>query len=141
MKVKLGMIKIAEEAAQKLLASDLNVKTAWKLRKAFNILKKELEDLEEVRIKLVNKYGTPDPHNPGSINVSPEKLADFLKEFNPLLEQEIELKYSPIPVSEILEANIDFSPIQLSYLEDIGLIYDDVNNLENLESKDNSEEQ
>jgi hypothetical protein len=124
MKVKLGMIKLAQEASEKLLAADLPVKTAWKLRKAFNVLKKELEDLEEMRLKLVNKYGTPD--KTGGVSVLGDKLVNFLNEFNPLLEQDIEITYDPVPISEILNSNINFSSVHLSYLEQINLIFDNV---------------
>lgn len=127
MKIKLGMLKLSEPALQKLLTADIDVQSAWKLRKAFAVIKKELEILEDVRIKLVNKYGTKDVN--GNINVVGDKLVDFLTEFNPLLEQEVELEYSGIPISVLLQSETPFSTLDLTQLEEIGLIIDDTEDI------------
>ena len=76
------------------------------------------KNLEETRVEMVKKYGTPDPKNPEATIiqryepvvevaegeepaplVETESYKEFFKEFTALLAVEVEVTYSPFPMS------------------------------------------
>lgn len=100
MKVKLALLKSAEQAIRKLATTDMPFKTTYRLHRILSVLDREFVALEKTRNEIITKLGKPDEL--GRINVPKEKLTDFHKEYNAILENEVEIKFDPIP-EECLE--------------------------------------
>ena len=73
-----------------------------------------MQTLEENRVKLVKKYGTPNKDQ-NSIGVGPENVNKFYTELNELMGITIELDFEPIPLSEF--GNIEISATDIVRLD------------------------
>lgn len=113
MKVKLATVYSAKASFDKLLEKEFPVQTAYKLSKMARKINEEFTILEESRMKLVKKYGESDEQ---STRVPPEKLAEFVDEFNKLLLEEIEIDVSPISIADFGDSKV--SSLDLYNLND-----------------------
>jgi len=114
MKIKLSEILNSKDSIGKLLERELPIRISFRLTKLIKELDPELQIIEKHRIKLVEKYGKKNEEN-GNTEVSGDSVADFSKEFNTLLEEELDIDYEPIPISSL--ENISLSPFDVLRLE------------------------
>jgi hypothetical protein len=112
MTLTLGQLKNSEPALVALSNCTLPIAIAYKISKALKVIASELTDLEEARQKLVQKYGV---ENEGNVVVTEENINAFVEELNPLLQEEVEIPFEPIPV-ESLPDSVNLTPLQLSQL-------------------------
>jgi len=90
------------------------------------------KNLEETRIEMVKKLGTPSKDNPESITIeefvkdengeqTSEKTKEFLefeKEFTLLLDAEVDISYNPMPLSVFEVLKIDnFYPTLFKFMK------------------------
>lgn len=104
MKVTNGEIRLMRDALQKLNSLRIPVVLSFKLAKLANKVNVCFQDMEVVRINLVNQYGAKDKD--GNVNVDqapPEERAKFWEEFVELLNQEVDIDSEPIKLPETLE--------------------------------------
>lgn len=127
--VTLGQIRSIEPVLGKLLEQPINISIAWKLQKVINILAQELEQLEQFRAKLIEKYGQQvwiKVYNTGNqiletdyeqiknLEDNPEEnlvkvveqtqvlennLEAFKEDFKDLLNVSIKLDYEPVSIT------------------------------------------
>lgn len=85
----------------------------------FNRFTKELQPLlasyEEVRAKLLKKFGKENPEQPGNVIIEKENIEPFQKEINSLNNQIATLTIAKISYPE----NLKLSPKQMSIMENI----------------------
>ena len=114
MNLSLATLKNAEEPLKKVLGcTSFDILLAYKLSKLNNKIKSELNDLEDMRVKLVHKYGKLDKS--GQIVVQPNNLVKFHADMNKVLSQEIELQKVEVKLEDLAGANL--SPADLAALE------------------------
>jgi hypothetical protein len=95
MKVKLFNLLDSKNIIEKLGLMTFNDGvTSYRLYKNIKIIGAELEDIEKARLELVKRYGTPKEN--GDIEVLDDKKDAYFKEFNIVLEQEVEINILPI---------------------------------------------
>ena len=73
-----------------------------------------MEILEKARIKLVEKYAG-EPSEDGEMKVTDENKEKFQEDFTALLNEEAEIDFTPIPISELGDINLstnDLLPLQ-----------------------------
>ncbi|MFA5759266.1 MAG: hypothetical protein WC942_07930 [Clostridia bacterium] len=116
MKITLARIKNMEKSLNKIIGQDTNIKSAFKLARILKMIEGELKNVEEFRIKLINKYGTKDPKTE-EIIVNKDNVQIFYKELNELLQTEIDIDFSPVSCDEI--GDIKISAIDASVLDGI----------------------
>lgn len=115
MKFQLGEIRQMKDPMIGLLGKDLPIKSAWKLNKLVKAFDKELAEIEEFRINLVQKLGEAD--EAGNVQVPEDKMEQFVTEFNELLMSEIEVEFEPIEIESL--GNIQISAKELLPLDKI----------------------
>lgn len=96
MKFALGEIRGMKDPLINLLDKEIPIKAAWKLNRLIKGFDKELGEIEEFRISLVQKLGETGEN--GQVQVPQEKMEQFVTEFNELLNQEVEIEFDPIDV-------------------------------------------
>ena len=101
MKIKLAVLEGAKPVLAKILSYDLPFASARALAQAIKKIDDELTLVNEKRLVLVKKYGKEDEKTK-AINVTPENMEAFFKDYNEVLDTEIDLDISPIP-SRLLE--------------------------------------
>ena len=96
MKFALGEIRGMKNPLGGLIDKEIPIKTAWKLNRLIKAFDKELGEIEEFRVGLVQKLGVADED--GAVTVGEEQMEQFVTEFNELLNTEIDVEFEPISV-------------------------------------------
>ena len=135
MKVTLKNIYGASNILGLLVEQQLPIRIAFRLTRLITRLNDEYTNLDETRRKLLEKYGTKikesDPNNP-SFTFEPENQEKFTKEFNELLEEQIEIDWEPISIDD-LGTNLTLSVRELS---SIGFIFKEMEDIVQEESQE-----
>ena len=109
-KLSLAEIKESEGALQKVLSSPLDVRLAYSLGKLIKKLNEELQNIETIRIKLVDQYGVTSEN--GSKQVQPDKFTEFYRDYNEALKIEVEFDINKLPLEKLGEVKL--SPIEIN---------------------------
>lgn len=81
----------------KLSNCDMPIKIAYKIKKNFDVLKKQADFINERRNELINKYGKD-----GKIEQTDTKAVEkFVNDFNEMLAIEEDLEVTPIDVDSL----------------------------------------
>lgn len=99
MKIKLKKIYECGTALNSIGQLDFEVKTAYWIGRNADILFREIQQIEKQRIALVKKYGIEDEKK--RVKVPEEKVEDFKKELDSLLDTEIKVDIKPISISSL----------------------------------------
>lgn len=113
--MNIGYLSLAYEALSEIFQEKLPVKTAYTIHKVMEPIRAELNNLESMRLKLIDKHTTD-----GEIN----KEA-FIRDYNELMETDTPLTLSGIPIKEILDSDVKISPTSLNILISIGVLTED----------------
>jgi predicted negative regulator of RcsB-dependent stress response len=105
MKFALGEIRGMKDPLVGLIDKEIPIKAAWKLNRLVKAFDKELGDIEEFRVGLVQKLG--EEGEEGNVTVPTDKMEQFVAEFNELLSTEIDVEFESIDVDV-------FGDVQLS---------------------------
>lgn len=99
----------------------LNMRMAYQLAKIIKEVQKEFELFQETRMKLINEYAERDEDGQlkvdenNNFTIPKEKIQDFQKELNELLETQVELQINKINLDEL--ENVEFTPMELIKIE------------------------
>ncbi len=107
MKLKLRTLFEAQRAIQNLLNEKLPVKAAYRVQKAIRLIGEELKDFEAVRLDLAKKFAD------GADEVPEEKRPEFNAAIDAVLDEEVEIKIEPIPLSLLGETNLSIRDVLL----------------------------
>jgi hypothetical protein len=96
MKLILADIVNAWDPLMKLSERELPIKSAFRIGKVLKVISEERQLIENAKVKLFEKFGGPDPDNPGQIKVPDEKMKELLSEWNAFLSQPTEVNLEPL---------------------------------------------
>ena len=116
MEIKLAELVNMREALDKLVLMDLPIRQSFLLSKFAKKAAVELQEFEEQRVKLVNKYGETDEIT-GTTSVSPTNLEDFRRELDDLTDVELFFDVPPVRIGDL--ENVKVSVADLMALEPI----------------------
>lgn len=120
-KIKIGALLNSTEALQKLASKELKARPAWQTSRILKAAEKEIQEFNEARMKLINKFGEKDEagqlitDEAGNCKINPDNISDFNAEFNELVESEIEINGNKININDI--EDVDFTPAEMTVLE------------------------
>lgn len=120
-KIKLGELVNSTEVLQKLSQTELKAKLSWSVTKLLKAADKEMQDFNEARMNLIQKYGEKDEN--GELITDENKnckipeagLQEFSTELNELVETEIEINVNPLNIDDL--ADKEFTPAEMAILE------------------------
>ncbi len=104
----------AQRALSNLASKPLPVRTSLRVANLLTKVEVEVKRAETRRVNLVEKYGIPNASDPKEISVQPDKTEAFSKEFTSLLEEKVNLDFTPINVADL--GDIEIAPIDMRYL-------------------------
>ena len=104
MKIKLKDIVSNTAILRDLLKIELCVIPAFSIASNIRNIKGPIADFDTARKVLIKKYAVEDNKN----RVSPDKIEDFTKELNSLLEEEVDVDIKKISLKDL--ADIKISP-------------------------------
>ena len=120
-KVKISDLLNSTEALQKLSKTDLKAKLAWQVSRLLKSADKEIQEFNETRMKLIQKYGEKDENSElvtdenGNCKITPDSIESFSNELNDLVISEVELNANKIRIDDLNEVN--FTPAEMNVLE------------------------
>lgn len=104
MKLKISRVEIRSmlEPMRKLALTRLPAKVWYWLGRDIDAVLSVCKNFDETRNKLVKIHGANiDPKNPEIYEVLPEKVADYIKEFNDFANEQEEIELHQISVSAL----------------------------------------
>ena len=104
MKVTLAQIYQNWLAIGEIAQVKLPAARAFKLARFVREAQPHFDDVEKQRVTLVEKYGVPDTK--GNLTVEPEKMANFMTEFNELLGVEVEVSNPGLTLTALGDAPV-----------------------------------
>ena len=107
--MQLKEIVSAVPALGKLAAANLRLKTAYELKKAADILQKEVDFFEQERRKIVEKYGTA--QEDGAVLIPAEQRAQADEEYVRLLSMEVQPDFSRLQISISEDAKLSVNDL------------------------------
>lgn len=108
------------EVLQKLSNKSLKTKVAFQLARIIREVNKEYELFQNSREKLIVKYAEQDENGQPKVNeqnnyqIIPNKINEFNKEIQELLDSHIEINAEPIYIDDIEDLN--FTPTEMMML-------------------------
>jgi len=124
--IKLGELRTIIEGINEILGKELPIKSAYWLGKLAKKIQKEFAELEENRIKLVQKYVLRDESDNPVIENDKFIFSDtnsFNAQFSELLETDVEIDFTPLEVEKL--GDVKLSPIAMIGLEKFLVIGDE----------------
>lgn len=106
MKVKLAFL-VQNEALNKLVDKPMDALTSFRIGKTVSSVQSELEAFEKTRQSLLEKYGTKTADGEG-LEIKPEhkNWKHFVKEYEELVNEEVELDAKKIKISALKEVKM-----------------------------------
>ena len=104
-----------------LATKPLPARAAFKVGRILKEVINDYNTFQDTRQQLLNKYGEKDEQNQLKTNpenqviITPDRLAEFYKELNDLLDSKVEVNISLIRMVEI--GSEQFTPAQMAVLE------------------------
>jgi hypothetical protein len=106
MKIKLEKVWDSQVALQTVQDLRLPIKMSYWLGRNIQRLSSEIKDIDKKRVELVKKYGVENEQH--QFNVTPENKDKFVKEFEELLSEEVEIDIKQYTIEEF--GNAQLSP-------------------------------
>ena len=120
-KVKISDLINSTETLQKLGQKDFKAKLAWSISRLLKAAEAEIQDFNQARMNLINKYGeksedgTLVTDEQGNCKIEQGVVAEFSTQLNDLLNTEVEINANKISL-DLLE-DVDFTPSEITILE------------------------
>jgi hypothetical protein len=96
MELRLQDLLNYRDGVKKIMEETVDFRLAYRLTKNIKKIDPELYGLEQSRIKLIEKYGDK---NPKGIEVKPECIEDFVRDYSELLGNKVNINIELIPIS------------------------------------------
>ncbi|MCJ0933024.1 hypothetical protein MST22_17875 [Virgibacillus halodenitrificans] len=116
MKIKVKDIFNIDEGLTTLSEKELPVGVAFHIQRVHKIVGGEVKTAQELRSKIINKYKEKDLEN-GRVKLKEDKLEEFNKELEELLDQEVRLEINKININDL--NSISITPKTLGLLNTI----------------------
>ena len=91
--MKLQDLVVAEQPMARLMEQKMSALTAYRLALIVRQMEPHLAEFKKQRLEIARRYGE---EKDGQVTVPEERMAEFLKELQPLLDEEVEIKFHPI---------------------------------------------
>jgi hypothetical protein len=120
-KITLKDIKDAEQSISQIVSAKVDFKLAYRINKIMSKLIVQMEEIEKMRIEIIEKYAAPEKDKDGNLTgrkqVPPEKHQAFNKEFIDYLQQPSDIEIEQIPYEMLETSGIKVSSTDILALE------------------------
>lgn len=119
--VKISSLLNSTETLQKLANMKLKAKLSWQVSRLLKEAEREIQEFNEARLALINKYGEKDENGElvtdekSNCKIDNEFVKEFSNELEELVSAEVELNASKIDINKLEE--LDFTPSEMIDLE------------------------
>lgn len=106
----LGELRRINDVLGTIIRKELPIVVAWRLNGFLTTSIEKTEKVEEFRISLIKKYGKEEEKD--KWEVCEENLDKFINDFNELLNETVEIEFSPININSLI-GKLDLSLEQI----------------------------
>ena len=96
--MRLHDLVVAEQPMARLMEQKMSALTAYRLALIARQVEPHLEAFKKQRLEIARRFGE---EKDGQVTVPKERMEEFLKELQPLLDEEVEIKFRPISPQDI----------------------------------------
>lgn len=100
--MKVNGVLVAREAWGRLMKCRFRPAFAYQLANYAKLFRAELAAVEEQRMTLIRRHGEQAGPNAWSVDPKSPQFVDYVEEFQPLLDTEVELKPSKFTIKQLL---------------------------------------
>jgi D-lyxose ketol-isomerase len=100
-------------AIKEISKISLPVTASFRLAKLVSELGTSLDIFEKQRNELVKKYGIEKEDQKGTFVVSQENMSKFIEEINSLIQEQIEVQFTPIPLSILNDSKLPIESLSI----------------------------
>lgn len=112
MKVKLSDLLKMKPVIEKLIKQDVPVTVGYDLITLVRVFETQLKTFAELRKKLFTKYGKEDKEKK-TTTIEKDKVKDFEKNMNQLLDKEIKIECKKIKISSLGDVKLSTSDLMV----------------------------
>jgi len=116
MKVKVSLLVTAVSILKDIDTTEMKLSTAYKVSQLMKTTQESIDGFDARRVKLAEKHGTLNEENTHYNFADTEAEDTFKKDLNAMLDDEIDLKITKIPVA-LLDDYINIKPSDIKYVE------------------------
>lgn len=116
MKVKVSLLVTAISILKDIDLTDMKLSVAYKVRQVMDTAQDGIDGFEAKRVKLAEKHGTLNEAKTHYDFKDDTAEAAFKKGLQEMLDDEIDLEITKIPVT-LLDEYIDIKPVDVKYVE------------------------
>lgn len=119
--IKMSDLLNSTETLQKLSQKELKARLALTIARLLKEAEREIQNFNEVRMNLINKYGEKDEKgelitdDKGNCKILPEGIETFSKELNDLVATDVEINANKLNLNDL--DSLDFTPSDMAALE------------------------
>jgi len=111
MQVTIRQIATATVGLNELSRKEMPIKTSFAIARNLKQIQEEQQLFEQQRTKLFKEYGSPVVNGqPGQYQVDPDKVEEFQKAQNELLECTVDIDVTTLKVDDLERAGINLKP-------------------------------
>lgn len=109
------------ETLKKLGQRDFPAKLAWSIAKLLKAAEKEIQDFNETRMNLIQKFGSKDENGElitdenNNCKIESESVEEFNKQLNDLINTSVEISGNKLDIG--LFDDLKFTPSEMAVLE------------------------
>lgn len=104
------MLGIVNNIMPKLMNSNYDAQTAFKVIRMVKAIRTEYEQVLSVQKMLLSKYGTPIPGQEGKFNIAEENQGKYNEEIAKLLQNKVEINAVKLPIKCL--DGLEITPLQ-----------------------------
>ncbi|MDD3841072.1 MAG: hypothetical protein PHP06_11025 [Clostridia bacterium] len=120
-KLRIKNLYQLNEGIKSIADKELPIRVAFLVQKNISVVEAEIKNAEAIRQKIIQKYtdveATKKLKGQGKIQLQKDKLEEYSKEVNELMEQEVEVELKQININDL--DGITVKPIVLDQIKSI----------------------
>lgn len=118
-KLKLSEINMLSKTLEKIYNVEISATKAYKMLKLLKSIREEINNIEEIRKKLFEKYGE---EKNGQISIKQENINVFMKELNEMMNEEVTINTITFKLNELEEMGIKLNVSDIEILDICGIV-------------------
>jgi len=115
-KIKVSDLQASLSASQVLASAKAPFKVSYDISKRLKAIDKELKEIDESRVNLIKELSAGKMKEDGINFDLGDNMPEFVKQYQEILDSEIELDILPLNTDNLAKANIEISAGHLSAL-------------------------
>ena len=108
-------VELLFHGLKELMDKEMKASLSFKLGRIMKEVREMVQTFYEVRDSVIKKYGTEQESNPGNFDIDPNKRNEYNTEMLELVQTEVEVNFTKIPMSEFDKIDIKPATVEMIF--------------------------